>query len=124
MLAAHPAAIFTYTHCQPAPVQGVTLGDVNGDGRLEVVCGTTSGQIFVLDGHTGRNIPNFPFQTHGRIAAPVLITQLTPGLSQQLVVMSFDGHMYMVDGLTGQLLLVGLDRYEPFCADESDFTGG
>ena len=105
-------------------MQGVTLGDVNGDGRLEVVFGTTSGQIFVLDGHTGRNIPNFPFQTHGRIAAPVLITQLTPGLSQQLVVMSFDGHMYMVDGLTGQLLLRGFDRYEPLCADESDFTGG
>lgn len=83
-------------------VQAVTLGDVNGDGKLEVVFGTTSGHIYALSGDTGRDITNFPFKTHGRIAASVLITQLTQGLSQQLVVMSFDGHLYMLDGLSGE----------------------
>ena len=85
----------------PETLQAVTLGDVNGDGKLEVVFGTTAGHIYALSGDTGRDITNFPFRTHGRIAASVLITQLTQGLSQQLVVMSFDGHLYMVDGLSG-----------------------
>ena len=84
-------------------VQAVTFGDVNGDGELEVVFGTTSGYLYAVSGKTGLNIPNFPFKTHGRIAASVLITQLSQGLSQQLVVMSFDGHLYMVDGISGAL---------------------
>jgi hypothetical protein len=82
-------------------VQAVTFGDVNGDGELEVVFGTTSGYLYAVSGRTGLDIPNFPFKTHGRIAASVLITQLSQGLSQQLVVMSFDGHLYMVDGISG-----------------------
>ena len=82
-------------------LQAVTLGDVNGDGELEVVFGTNSGYLYAVSGKTGRDIPNFPFRTHGQIMASVLITQLTQGLSQQLVVMSFDGHLYMVDGITG-----------------------
>ena len=85
----------------PLPLQAVTFGDVNGDGELEVVFGTSSGYLYALSGKTGLDLPNFPFRTHGRIAASVLITQLTAGLSQQLVVMSFDGHLYMVDGITG-----------------------
>ncbi len=84
-------------------VQAVTFGDVNGDGELEVVFGTTSGYLYAISGKTGLDIPNFPFRTHGRIAASVLITQLSQGLSQQLVVMSFDGHLYMVDGISGRL---------------------
>lgn len=63
--------------------------------------GTTSGYLYAVSGKTGRDIPKFPFRTHGRIAAPILITQLSQGLSQQLVVMSFDGHLYMVDGISG-----------------------
>ncbi len=82
-------------------VQAVTFGDVNGDGELEVVFGTTSGYLYAISGKTGLDIPNFPFRTHGRIAASVLITQLSQGLSQQLVVMSFDGHLYMIDDISG-----------------------
>ena len=84
-----------------AVLQAVSFGDVNGDGELEVTFGTSSGYLYAVSGKTGRNIANFPFRTHGRIAAPVLITQLSQGLSQQLVVMSFDGHLYMVDGISG-----------------------
>ena len=82
-------------------LQTVTFGDVNGDGELEVTFGTSSGYLYAVSGKTGRDIPNFPFRSHGRIAASVLITQLSQGLSQQLVVMSFDGHLYMVDGISG-----------------------
>ena len=103
-------------------VQAVTFGDVNGDGELEVVFGTTSGYLYAISGKTGRDIAHFPFRTHGRIAAPVLITQLTQGMSQQLVVMSFDGHLYMVDGISGGMLCCAvlccavLCRAVPCCA--------
>lgn len=90
----------------------MTLGDVNGDGRLEVVFGTNAGHIYAVAGDTGRDIPNFPFRTHGRIAASVLITQLTQGLSQQLVVMSFDGHLYMVDGISGKFAPAWCNRQD------------
>ena len=81
----------------------MTFGDINGDGELEVVFGTQSGDIFAVSGKTGRDLQNFPFRTHGRISASVLITQLSQGVSQQLVVMSFDGHLYMVDGISGRM---------------------
>ncbi len=35
---------------------------MNGDGVLEVVVGTLSGKIYVLDGKTGRDVNHFPFQ--------------------------------------------------------------
>ena len=46
----------------------------------------------------------FPFQTRGRIMAPVLLVQLTaPSEPAALhaVVMAFDGYLYMIDGASG-----------------------
>ena len=83
-------------------LQAASLGDVNGDGRLEVVVGTEAGQLHVLEGATGRALPGFPFQTQGHITAEVLITRLTPGTAMQLVVMAHDGLLYMVDGISGR----------------------
>ena len=46
-------------------------------------------------------IPGFPFRTHGRIMASALITRLHDSLPQQhLIVSSFDGHLYAIDGKT------------------------
>ena len=104
-------------------VQAVTFGDVNGDGELEVVFGTTSGYLYAVSGKTGLNIPNFPFKTHGRIAASVLITQLSQGLSQQLVVMSFDGHLYMVDGISGVLCCCAVLCCAALCCVTSCING-
>ncbi|KAL3137120.1 hypothetical protein ABBQ32_006695 [Trebouxia sp. C0010 RCD-2024] len=105
--------------------QAATFGDVNGDGELEVMFGTTSGYLYAVSGKTGRDIPKFPFRTHGRIAAPILITQLSQGLSQQLVVMSFDGHLYMVDGISGcaDTMDFGEQSYSMVLADDLDGNG-
>lgn len=51
--------------------------------------------------HVGRSMEGFPVNTTGRIVAPVLIVRLEDSPSQQLAVMSFDGFMYLIDGLTG-----------------------
>ncbi len=37
-----------------------TLADVDGDGVLDVVVGTTAGEIHVLDGRDGASLPGFP----------------------------------------------------------------
>ncbi|DBA92804.1 TPA: hypothetical protein ACH3X1_002991 [Trebouxia sp. C0004] len=112
-------------HVASLVAQAVTFGDVNGDGVLEVVFGTTSGYLYAISGKTGLDIPNFPFRTHGRIAASVLITQLSQGLSQQLVVMSFDGHLYMVDGISGcaDTIDIGEQSYSMVLADDLDNNG-
>lgn len=45
-------------------------------------------------------LPNFPFTTGGKILAPVTLTRLIDGPALQLVVPSWDGYVYVVDGIT------------------------
>lgn len=106
--------------------QGATFGDVNGDGVCEVVVGTTAGYVYAFNGATGADAPGFPFRTHGRIMAPILLVDLTPSKKHippggrggggggggsgevdvgrrrpsqlHLVVMSFDGFLYAISG--------------------------
>ena len=85
--------------------QAASLGDVNGDGKLEVVVGTEGGALHVLEGATGKALPSFPFQAQGYISAEVLITRLSPVPSLQLVFMAHDGLLYMVDGISGEAQL-------------------
>lgn len=86
-------------------VQGPTIGDVNGDGYTDVVVPTASGKIFVLKGADGSYVGPYPFKTHGRVMAPVLLVDLSKrdadrkGLT--LAVTSFDGYFYLIDGPTG-----------------------
>eukprot|EP00798_Chlamydomonas_sp_ICE-L_P007322 gene7322-442_t len=101
---------------------GATAADVDGDGDLEVVFGTVAGYIFALRGATGEDIPNFPFRTHGRIHAPVMVTRLADTPSQHLVVMSFDGFLYLVDGAEGcaDTIDIGEMSYSTVLADDLD----
>lgn len=105
-------------------VQGATFGDINGDGICEVVVGTTAGYVYAFNGQTGADAPGFPFRTHGRIMAPILLVDLGPskggskgaaGTSVEalrakrqatppqlhLVVMAFDGFLYAIAGRSG-----------------------
>jgi len=102
--------------------QMATAGDINGDGELEIVFGTGSGDIHAVNGKTGQEVPNFPFRTGGRVMAPVLIVKLLEGTrAQHLVVSSFDGLLYMVDGLTGcaDTIDVGETSYAMVCVPTS-----
>lgn len=82
--------------------QSVTVGDIDGDGGLEVVFGTSAGGVHALRGATGRDVPGFPFRTRGRIMAPVLLAPLVEGMrGLHLVVQSYDGHLYAIHGATG-----------------------
>ena len=93
--------------------QSVSVGDIDGDGALEVVFGTSAGGVHALRGASGLDVPGFPFRTHGRIMAPVLLAPLVagaPGL--HLVVQSYDGHLYAIHGETGVPLLKDADEGE------------
>ncbi|GAX73269.1 hypothetical protein CEUSTIGMA_g723.t1 [Chlamydomonas eustigma] len=112
-------------HVKSLISQGATAGDVNGDGDLEIVFGTSSGHIYALKGMDGLDVANFPFRTHGRILAPVLITRLADGPSQHLIVPSSDGFLYMVDGITGcaDAMDIGETSYSMVLADDLDGNG-
>lgn len=104
-------------------MQGVSVGDVDGDGHTEVVFGTTSGHVYAVRGDTGRDVPSFPFRTHGRVMAPVLLVNLKRsrprGAGLDLVVTSFDGFVYMIEGETGcaDVIDVGETAYSMVLAE-------
>ena len=106
---------------------GATFGDVNGDGELEVILGSWNGYVHVLSGRTGEDVGPFPFKAFGKITAPILPTKLNnpsqPGL--QLVVLAFDGYLYVIDGVTGcaDTLDIGEQSYAMVLADDIDADG-
>ena len=124
------------THLASLIAQGVTIGDVDGDGRMEVVVGTSSGAVHVLRGDTGAPSSPFPFFTGGRVMSPVLLTNLRGAFSSKkssekiasdrgltLVVTSFDGYVYVIDGARGcyDVLDIGETSYGSPLVD--DVTG-
>ena len=85
-------------------MQGPTVGDIDGDGHTEIVIPTASGNIYVLKGSNGHTMRPFPFRTHGRVMAPVLLVDFNKENSERrtltLVATSFDGYLYLIDGST------------------------
>jgi hypothetical protein len=80
-------------------LQGGVAGDINGDGLLDIVFGTADGRVHAVRGTDGQPLQGFPFQTGGRIQAPATITQLTRNARHQhVLIMSFDGFLYLIDG--------------------------
>jgi hypothetical protein len=53
-----------------------SIGDVNGDGTMNVVISSSSGNLFVFDVETGENIDGFPFTASGMsfsYQSPILV---------------------------------------------------
>lgn len=53
-----------------------TVGDVNGDGVLELVVGTSTGHVWAVSGKDGSVVPNYPIATKGPIYSPITLTKL------------------------------------------------
>lgn len=113
-------------HLKSLIAQGPTVGDINGDGLIEVVVPTVSGNIYVLNGKNGEIVRPYPFRTHGRVMAPVLLVDLgrqdAERKSLSLVVTSFDGYLYLIDGATScaDVVDVGETSYTMVLADNVD----
>lgn len=77
-------------HIKTMVAQGAVAGDINGDRVLEIVFGTADGHMFAIDPRTGKDVPNFPFQTRGRCDAVccVAVSGNVLGLSLCLLVLT------------------------------------
>ena len=52
------------------------VGDVNGDGQLDVVAVTKTGDCWVLNGQTGESLKNFPIKLGCSIHSSPLLLKL------------------------------------------------
>ena len=57
--------------------QSVTIGDIDGDGTLDVVAVTDNGDIWVLDGEPGKDVKRFPIRTGGVVKSSPLLVDLS-----------------------------------------------
>lgn len=117
-------------HMSGFSTQGPTLGDINGDGIVDVVLATSSGHIWAMNGKNGDSLPNFPVKLGGEIMAPPLILAMgnagqgPTGLPvRHVVVPSHDGYLNVVDGSSGCTFKydIGEKAYSMVLAD--DVTG-
>lgn len=113
-------------HVKSLVPQGPTVGDVDGDGRTDIVVPTVSGNIYVLNGKDGSHVRPYPYRTHGRVMNQVLLVDLSKrgekkkGLT--LVTTSFDGYLYLIDGPTScaDVIDIGETSYSMVLADNVD----
>jgi hypothetical protein len=83
------AAILSWTH---APVQGTpAIGDVDGDGKMEVAFGSLDQHIYLVDGTTGANKPGWPVDAHDTVfSSPALYDIDGDGLPD--IIIGTDAH--------------------------------
>ncbi|XP_042461489.1 protein DEFECTIVE IN EXINE FORMATION 1-like [Zingiber officinale] len=113
-------------HLKSLIPQSPTIGDVDGDGRTDIVIPTASGNIYVLSGRDGSHVRPFPYRTHGRVMSQILLVDLdkrnekSKGLT--LVTTSFDGYLYLIDGATGcpDVIDIGETSYSMVLAGNVD----
>lgn len=113
-------------HVKSLIPQGPAVGDVDGDGYTDIVVSTISGNIYVLSGKDGKHVRPYPYRTHGRVMNQVLLVDLSKrgekkkGLT--IVTTSFDGYLYLIDGLTSctDVVDIGETSYSMVLADNVD----
>ena len=80
-----------------------TLADVNGDGRAEIVVGTSVGFLYVLDGSDGSCLRGWPKQM-GEIQGQVAALDLDGSGEMALVAADTRGSVAAFSGRTGEEL--------------------
>jgi hypothetical protein len=55
------------------PTEALAVGDVDGDGGLDVVIATAAGHVIALQGRTGRPLDGFPVRLPDAIRAPPVL---------------------------------------------------
>ena len=72
--------------------------DVSGDGNLDVIAVTDNGDIWILDGQTGKSLPNYPIRTGYQFrSTPTLIDVSPSGNGLHMVFTSKEGEVGIVN---------------------------
>lgn len=80
--------------------------DVDGDGNLDVIAVTDNGDIWILNGQTGKSLANYPIRTGYQFrSTPTLIDVSPKGDGLHLVFTSKEGEVGIVNLLTFLLVL-------------------
>jgi hypothetical protein len=99
-----------------------TVVDLDGDGRYEVVIGTSLGLLYVLDGDTGTARRHFPMQFN-EIQCTVAVADITGGSHLEMIVADMGGNLVVVD-LNGEVLWdIQLTGSLPFTPTVGDVNG-
>ena len=79
-----------------------TVADLDGDGRSEVIVGTSMGLLYVLDGETGFTRRFFPMQFH-QIQCQVVAADIWGGPNLEIIVADMGGNLVVLD-VDGEVL--------------------
>lgn len=71
------------------------MADLDGDGRSEVIVGTSMGLLYVLDGETGFVRRHFPMQ-FGKIESQVAVADVTGDGALEIIVADMLGNVVLV----------------------------
>jgi len=86
------------------PIQGAAqlysspaVGDVNGDGRLEIAAATLDGRIWLWDSQ-GQSLPGFPHHISGAVLAPLITVDVTGDGIAEILCGTEDGLLHAIEG--------------------------
>ncbi|HUU56001.1 MAG TPA: FG-GAP-like repeat-containing protein, partial [bacterium] len=74
-----------------------SMGDINGDGRDEIVVGCKDGKVYAFDGR-GQLLPGWPVSTGDTIAGSPAIGDIDGDKRDEIVIGSDDGNIYAFNG--------------------------
>ena len=92
---------WTFTPPQGFSDASPAVGDVNGDGKTEIILATTSGQVFALDGK-GSEI--WRYEKGDVYFFPPTIADVTGDAKVEVLVLNRAGSVQCLDGATGKLV--------------------
>ena len=74
-----------------------TVADIDGDGRSEIIFGTSLGLLYVLDGESGFVRRFFPMQFH-EIQSQVAVADVVGGLDLEIIFGDMGGNVICLNG--------------------------
>ncbi|MFC1728886.1 T9SS type A sorting domain-containing protein [candidate division KSB1 bacterium] len=99
MATGFPAELLHYGY-EDIVTTDIILGDVNGDGKQDILFGTDKGNLFAVDDR-GTTLPGFPLPlASSAVSAPVLLKSSSDD-RLELAVLDADGYLYLWDLETG-----------------------
>lgn len=99
----------------------IASAQFTGDGVPDLVLGSTDGDVYVMNGRTGRRLASA--STEGRIVPDVAVTKINADAKPDILVASRDARAYGIDGATLQPLWTAAFESPAKMARAADLNG-